>query len=163
MAIHQRLSGMAAEAIEEYLTAADSCIHYRKADGGMLGYPAVLLLFSVVEALSNYLECPRHSLKALRHLHFDPSLTDDQVKNLKDWYRNPLAHVGVIARCAMLSAEPDGKPFEFSPSGEPTRIRVIPFYRLVRKGWDAFDRTKLKPESQLNEQRVVNRQAPNRG
>jgi hypothetical protein len=55
-----------------------------------------------------------------------------------------------------MSPEPDGKPFVFSHSWEPTQIRVVPFYRLVRKGWDAFDKTQIKPELQLERKHDVN-------
>jgi len=54
MAIHTDLPSMSQEAIEEYLAIAHYCVTTAKANGGVYGYPAVLLLFSIVDALSNH-------------------------------------------------------------------------------------------------------------
>jgi hypothetical protein len=54
MAIHNDLPSMSREAIEEYLAIAHHCVTARKPMGGAYNYPAVLLLFVVVDALSNY-------------------------------------------------------------------------------------------------------------
>ena len=60
-----------------------------------------------------------------------------------------MAHAALIAPGTYLTPESDGAPFEFLPGGEPSKIRVIPFYKMVKAGWDAFDKRLLKPESQL--------------
>jgi hypothetical protein len=86
MAIHNDLPSMAREAIEEYLAVANYCVTARKPDGGVYGYPAVLLLFSVVDALSNYAGHPAHSFLAMKDV--VPSLSEKQIKKLADWYRH---------------------------------------------------------------------------
>jgi hypothetical protein len=55
MALHNNMASMASEAIEEYLRAAQFCLEFRKADNGILGYPATLLLLCVTNALGSYL------------------------------------------------------------------------------------------------------------
>lgn len=42
---------MAIEAIDEYLAIAEYCVTTSKPGGGAYGFPAVLLLFAVVDAL----------------------------------------------------------------------------------------------------------------
>ncbi len=87
MAVHESLVSMATEAIEEHLAVAEHCVNTVKPGGGVYGFTAVLLLFSVVDALSNYLEYPKNSLGALKIL--DPKLSDAEVRSLKNWFRNP--------------------------------------------------------------------------
>jgi hypothetical protein len=154
MAIHQNLKALSEEVIDEYLAVARHCIADRKPDGGIYGYSAVLLLFCVVDALSNHLGCPEHSFAVLNDPSFGLELSSAQLKNLKDWYRHLLAHVGMIAPGTMLTPETDGDAFEFSPTGQPTTIRVLPFYRIVEKAWKAFDRTRLRPEAHLKPKHI---------
>jgi hypothetical protein len=138
--VHQNLGSMASEAIEEHLAIAEYCISTVKpGSDGVYGFTAVLLLFSVVDALSNYLNCPKNSFGALKV--WDSKLTPTQVKSLKDWFRNPSAHQAMIMPGTKLTLE-EGDPFEFA-AGEPSHIRVRPFFRLVSDGWKQFDRTKL--------------------
>lgn len=44
-----------------------------------------------------------------------------------------------------LTPELQGKPFEFSPAGEPTKIRVKPFFKHVMAAWDRFDKARIDP------------------
>jgi len=60
MAIHTDLPSMSQEAIEEYFAIAHYCVTTTKSNGGVYGYPAVLLLFSIVDALSNHAGYPEH-------------------------------------------------------------------------------------------------------
>jgi len=135
---------MSIEAIEEYLAIAEYCISTRKTNGGLYGYPSVLLLFSIIDALSNYVGHPKNTLPGMQSIF--PGLTEKQVQNLKNWYRNLPAHQAVIMPGTQLSAEATGTPIEFGPDGEPTHIRVIPFYQLVKRGWEAFDESRMNPK-----------------
>ena len=94
MAVHNDLPPMAREAIEEYLTIANYCVTTRKPNNGVYGYPAVLLLFSVVDALSNYAGHPKNSFLAMKGV--VPSLSDEQIKKLAAWYRHLPAHQAII-------------------------------------------------------------------
>ncbi len=136
---------MSIEAIEEYLSIAEHCVTTPKASGGVYGYPAVLLLCCIVDALSNYAGHPENSLGELQSI---LSLTGNQVKDFKNWYRNLLAHQAIIMPGTQLWAEPNGSAIEFGSKGEPTVIRVSPFYRAVREWWNRFDKASVKPKFQ---------------
>jgi hypothetical protein len=143
MATHDTLQSMSIEAIEEYLAIAEYCVTARKCGGGVYGYPAVLLLCCVVDALSNYAGHEKNSLGELRSI---LSLTTEQANDFKNWYRNLLAHQAVIMPGTQLWPDSDGNPIEFGPQGEPTVIRVGPFHRAVREWWNQFDKASVKPK-----------------
>jgi hypothetical protein len=101
MAIHSELKDLAIDATDEYLTAAKACVQARKpADGGILGYPAMLLLFCVTDAIghSPILKVKGGDVRlgVLKHPIFGLNLTDKQIGNLKQMYRNRLAHNGLL-------------------------------------------------------------------
>jgi hypothetical protein len=140
MAVHQNVASTAVEAIDEYLATAKYCVETTKPGSvGVYGFPAVLLLFSVVDAFSKYLGYQEHSFGALKEL--DPQLSDAQVKSLKKWFRNPSSHMAMIMPGTVLSLE-EGNPFEFA-GREPSHIRVRPFFRVVSEAWKRFDRSKI--------------------
>jgi hypothetical protein len=143
MAIHQNLADLSAAAIDEYIELARIGLRVKKPDGGCLGYPSTLLLFCVIDALSNRLGFLEHSFGALNHQTLGLNLTEPQIKSLKKWYRHLLAHNGMIAPGTILTPEPDGAPIELV-QGEPVKIRVIPLFRLVEKAWQAVDSKTLK-------------------
>ena len=149
MAQQPNLAKLSAEVIDEYLTAADLCIHHRKSDSGCLGYPATLLLFCTLEALGNYV-FPKKPFEILNHPLFDKTYEGRKIENLAAWYRHLLAHAAIIAPGIILTPEPDGEPFDFN-GDEPIRLRVVPFYRMVKAAWEAFDRNLLKPETHLRD------------
>lgn len=134
---------MSIEVIEEYLSVAEYCVTTQKSKGGLHGYPALVLLFSVIDALSNYAGHPEHSFGELQFIF--RKLTGDQIKNLRNWYRNLPAHQAIIMPGTQLSAEP-GQAIEFGPSGEPTHIRVIGFYEAVKNWWTSFDKSSINPK-----------------
>src|SRR5262249_336611 len=49
-----------------------------------------------------------------------------------------------------LSPDAQGDPIDFGSTGEPTRIRVIPFYYAVKKYWDGLDKATLIPRVDKN-------------
>jgi hypothetical protein len=149
MAAHSDIQSMSIEAIDEYLAIAEHCISTRKTNGGLYGYPCVLLLFCVIDALSNYVGYDRNTLRGIKAI--VPGLTENQIQRLKEWYRNLSAHQAIIMPGTQLSDEPTGNPIEFGSQGEPTHIRVIPFYQSVKSGWDAFDRSKIAPRVDQNQ------------
>lgn len=144
MAVHTNLRSMSIEAIEEYLAIAEHCVSTSKTNGGLYGYPSILLLFCVIDVLSNYVGHPKNTLRGIKSI--IPDLTDKQIQDLKDWYRNLPAHQAIIMPGTQLSAEPSGAPIEFGPNGEPTHIRIIPFCQLVKRGWEAFDKRRINPK-----------------
>ena len=142
MAIHQNANSLTIEVIEEYLDIANMCIATKKQDGGIYGYPATLLLFSVINAVGSSLIAVNEPFRVLKEAPFNCSLEDRQVKQLEQWYRNLLVHNGMIAPGTCLSPEDGGAPFMFS-SDEPVLIRVKSLYNLVRGAWEQVDKVKL--------------------
>jgi hypothetical protein len=148
MAINSDLRSMAIEAIDECLATAEHCVNTRKGNGGVYGYPSILLLFCVIDALSNYVGYGKNTFRAARLV--IPGLSENQIKDLKDWFRNLPAHQCVIMPGTLLSDDPSGAPIEFNANGEPTQIRVVPFYRAVKTAWDSFDKSRINPTFDQN-------------
>jgi hypothetical protein len=156
MAIHQELASLSSEAIDEYIRASELCLGFRKVDGGCLGYPATLLLFCVVDAIGRYLAVDKGNkipkgepFFVLNHPCFGLTLTTDQVKLLEWWYRNGLAHNAALPPGTCLTGE-DGAPFDFAANGDPVKIRVFSFHRLVKQTWERFDRSMIVPSRVLD-------------
>lgn len=152
MAIANNLKDLAIEAIGDYLVAAKVCVDTRKPNGGILGYPAALLLLCATDAIGHAVlpdngEFTR--LDVLAELPFGLTLKPDQIRNLKDWYRNWLAHSGLIAPGVGLTPDAHGEPFDFDPTSGALRfIRVPVFYAVVRDAWERLDKTTFKPVAQ---------------
>ena len=51
MTVWNDRTDLSGEVVEEYLLAAEICLNTMKPGGGVLGYPAVLLLLCVVDAI----------------------------------------------------------------------------------------------------------------
>jgi hypothetical protein len=160
MAIHSEPAALSAEVIQEYLVTVDLCLQHRKSDGGCLGYPATLLLFCVVDALGGYLALDKGNdipkgepFRVLNHPCFGLTLNTDQIKRLEWWYRNGLAHNAALPPGTCLTGEP-GEPFEFAGNGDPVKIRVFPFHRLVERAWMAFAKTVLAPLRKMDSRRL---------
>jgi hypothetical protein len=142
MAIHPNTNSLTVEVIEEYLDVAKMCIDARKPDGGIYGYPATLLLFCVINALGANLLKSNEPFQVLMHEPFNCKLSNGQVKKLETWYRNLLAHNGMIAPGVCLSPQDTGEPVHFD-QGEPVLIRVKALYNLVRAAWEHVDKSSL--------------------
>ena len=147
MAVHDGLPGVFKEAVEDYLTAAKLCIEYQKEDLGILGYPAALILFCLVDAMGGNLKREeKHKLRykgdfqMFCHPALGLNLSDprEQIPKLANWYRNKLAHGALLAPNTLLRGEENSEPFSFLQSGEPTAVFLKPFYRVVKDAWDAL-------------------------
>lgn len=149
MTVHHSADRMVAESLPEYITAADFCVNYSKANGGCLGYPAALLLFAVVDALGsfhranqkfNILIDGKNTIIRKKEDHFiilnskyyQLSLSKKEVALLQNNYRHPLAHNSLLMPDSMLDIG-DGKtsPFEFiKVAGSKVPGRSMPFVHL---------------------------------
>jgi hypothetical protein len=146
MAIHDNPTDLAIESISECLDAAKLLIDHRKPDGGMMGYAALLLLFSVTDAIGHHLLKTGDGetwFDVLNRPEFGLSLSRAKLDNLKRWYRHPLAHAASIAPGVTISSKDEGDPFDFE--GSPVTVRVVVFYELVKRVWDGLDKTALDP------------------
>jgi len=151
MALHQTLSTMAVEAVDEYIKAARLSLDFRKQDGGCLGYPSTLLLFCVVNALGSYLKGAEVAIdgrrqkitsgepfRVLNHECFGLTLKSEEIKKLEKSYRNRLAHNAVIDFGSFLLPNGDGPAFVFE--SDLLGINVFSFHRLVTEAWSNFPR-----------------------
>jgi hypothetical protein len=154
MAVHQHPWTLAQEAVEEYLTAARLCIEFTKGDGGVLGYPATLLLLCVVNALAVYLRndvvtigntqaiTKGEPFRVLNHPLLGQALSMQQIKRVEDAYRNRLVHQAQIQPGHGLTRAEASTPFEFH--NHEIWISVPALYRAVSGAWDRFDKTRIK-------------------
>ncbi|SPF46382.1 hypothetical protein SBA4_3510003 [Candidatus Sulfopaludibacter sp. SbA4] len=160
MAIHQKLGGLSVEAIDEYVKASELCLDFRKVDGGCLGYPATLLLFCVVDAIGRYLALEKRNnipkgqpFFVLNHPCVGLTLTPEQIKRLKRWYRNGLAHNAALPPGTCLTGD-DGPPFDFAANGDPVMIRVFSFHRLVAQAWEGLDKGLIVPSKVMDTRKM---------
>jgi hypothetical protein len=127
------------------------CIDYKKVGGGILGYPAALLLICTIDAIGNALLKPVHRkstrLDVIRKPLFEITLNDSQARSLTAWFRNGLAHSATMARGVELTDQTKGKPFHFDKSGALVGIRVPILYDHVEKVWKKLksDKSKFNP------------------
>lgn len=139
MAVATSLKDLATQVIEQFLVVAQMCVETRTEDGGILGYPAILLLLAAVDAIGHGLKAKGGDtrLSVLTHSEFGQDLKPQQIKNLTHWYRHMLAHNGLIAPGVALTDETEGEPFCFTGE-ELTLIRVPVLCKLIRGSWDGL-------------------------
>jgi hypothetical protein len=149
MAEHRTIKDLGCEVMEDFLMAAGICVETRKTYGGILGYPATLILLAVTDAIGHGLDVGSGDtrLAVLQHpsfseklAKFGQDLSSRHVKNLTQWYRHMLAHSGLIAPGVALTPEREGAPFGFTGE-ELTSIRVPVLYQLIRDVWGELKHT----------------------
>jgi hypothetical protein len=155
MAYHEEAASVVTEAIDEYLLMAEYGINFRKASGGILGYPTALLLLSVIDILGSYAVASKEHFLVLSQPCFGLQLTVAQIKRIEHWYRNLLAHNGFIAPGTVLRPDDDGEPFTLDSHGEPTVLRVKPLFRAVKLAWERFDKSLLDATRHMKPSHVV--------
>jgi hypothetical protein len=128
MAIHYTPASMLKESLDEILEAAKICIDYRKDNpkwgeyktGGCLGYPAAILLFSLVDTVGSYyrknkvfkthIEGKKVSIdsdgwqhfKILNSIYFGQNLTTKFIQTLYTKFRSNLSHNSVLGDKTLL-------------------------------------------------------------
>jgi len=163
------------ESLEEMLEASKYCVEYSKSSpqwdkyrtGGCLGYPAAILLFSIVDSMGSYF---RHNtdikiiingksskisssgwehFKILNSKYFSQSLSTDFLKILYHYYRSSITRNGVLATGVMMYPSSQNSIFENASfvvfnfeNGESSPIVFMKeLYLLCRTAVDIF-----KPE-----------------
>src|ERR1700733_9559649 len=141
MTMYQEPKDQIIEFVTECLTSAEFSIT-RKG----FGYPTAILLLCVIDAMgNNFPQGEREKLNIdydlgmLAYPNSDFGITEPQIRNLRDWYRNKLVHMGRMAPGTVLRGEDQEQPFVFAPNGELNTVYVLPFYRKVKTFWDGFD------------------------
>jgi hypothetical protein len=154
MTLHKSMASMASEGIEEFLRASQFCLGFKKPDGGVLGYPATLLLLSIINAFGSYLTGETVAIEGksqkitkgepfriLNHNLLGLRLSHRQIKLIEHSYRNRLSHNAIIERGSFLLPTQTGSPFVFS--GDLTLIRVASLFDLVSKAWAQFPKGQI--------------------
>src|SRR3989344_940232 len=104
MAIHTNIPSMLQESLPEMLLGAKYCIEFRKDKSfwpapGCYGYPAALLLLSIVDSIGSYIEQGNveNHFKVLKNAdYYGLSLPGDEIRVLYNKYRNLLIHNSVM-------------------------------------------------------------------
>ena len=127
MAIHPNLVSMLRESVQEYFEVANYCVSYQKEArwgheqaGGCFGYPAAVMLFSIVDTIGSYhrgdsvmtiqLDGERTSISSDGFQHFyilnsdyyGLSLERRTMKMLYDNFRSPLIHNASLDRKSVV-------------------------------------------------------------
>src|SRR5690606_9249511 len=91
--------------LPEMLEIARKCIHEKKSDGGFYGYPASLILLSVVDCIGSYVRggsVENHFLILMDDRYFGVGINSDEVKRIYRIYRNRLSHNGILGFNAVM-------------------------------------------------------------
>lgn len=136
---HKTPASMLIESLDEQLYTVEFCLQYWKNDremwpephsSGVLGMPAAILLFSIVDAIGGYFKGNRNIMLKIpidgkmqpirgasyRHFYilnsdyFGLCLTDKEIKQFYDFGRSRLMHNGVLGKEVTLSLS-DKIPF----------------------------------------------------
>ena len=106
----------------------------KRADGSIpKGYSATLLLLCATDAIGHGL-LPLDRSKSCRWTSemssIQPAAQDDQIGNLKEFFRHGLAHVGTMAPDVYLlpNHNPGGHPFVFDRNSMLTSIWILSHY-----------------------------------
>jgi hypothetical protein len=151
MAIHPDLRSLIRESLPEYLLVADYCATFRKDStwpqpqaGGCLGYPAAVMLFSIVDTIGSFYR-GRTDLNMLiggkaRHIRGDAfqhffvlnseyyaqALDEPTIKRLYDNFRSLLIHNASLAPESFLINAPSvGEVFPGAAGGVMVNIPAL--------------------------------------
>ena len=137
MAIHPSVAALLRESVPEYLDIARYCCHTPKPGGGWYGYPAALLLLTIIDVIGSYHwqdsaftvnvdgraqsindDASDHYLVLNSH-YYGQSLTRRQIDKLSEYFRCLLAHNASLAPGKLLDiGNPADPVFYFGGDGE---------------------------------------------
>jgi hypothetical protein len=162
MAIHPDLKSLLHESVREYLEVAEYCLAYRKDAnwgaaevGGCLGYPAAVMLFSVVDTIGSFhrgsaaisvvvdgrpVKIRKEGFQhffILNSDYYDLHLSELTIRRLYENFRNLLMHNASLAPNHALSYAPDGsEPFPVVNGKQ--RVNLAPFLIATRMAVSKF-------------------------
>ena len=168
MAIHYTKLGLAKESINEMLHVAEYTVTYRKTDktqwgdnatGGILGYPATVILFSIIDCLGSYfandqklsviIDGKERKIKnASQHIYilnskyFNLDLSRIDLDNIYKNVRSTLTHNSLLPEGYMLQVGENEKlPFNIAVNEFDKRIyfiNVIRLFEITKKAVEGF-------------------------
>jgi hypothetical protein len=162
MAIHPDLKSLLRESVREYLEVAEYCLSYRKdaawdpdQRGGCLGYPAAVMLFSIVDTIGSFhrgstavpIVVDRKNVgirkEGFQHFfilnskYYGQHLTERTIKLIYDNFRNLLMHNASLAPDHVLLYEPKrSDPFPVVDSKQG--VNLAPFLVVTRTAVSEF-------------------------
>lgn len=140
MAIHPTPQSMLLESLPEMYLVAKYCVEFQKDTSiwpapGCYGYPAALLLLSIVDSLGSYVidtsEVKKH-FDILNHSdYYNLGLNNKDVEVVYNKYRNLLNHNTVLATDAVLAIGTITDPVFENKNGNPY-LNLLPFLEKTR-------------------------------
>jgi hypothetical protein len=170
MAIHRKKLGLAKESISEMLHVAEYAVTYRKIDkakwgdnatGGILGYPATVVLFSIIDCLGSYfaknqeftvvidgnsrvIKNASQHIYILNSRYFNLDLSEIDLDNIYNNVRSTLTHNSLLPEGYILQiGENENLPFNIAINESDKRIyfiNVIRLYEFTKKAAEEFFR-----------------------
>lgn len=184
MTTHHSPSSMLKESLDEYLVASKLCCEYKKTDSkwdefqgnDCLGYPAGVLLFSVIDSIGSYFRKDKsfkikigneissinsegwEHFKILNSKYFKQNMSQEFMKAIYSKFRSPLIHNSVLGKntILILETEPSNNDFVFMEIHPQENIKEFnywvslkPLYELCKKAVEEFkkDIDKIVPNS----------------
>ena len=145
MAIHPSVPSMLQESLPEMLLVAKYCIEFRKNTPpwpaqGCYGYPAALLLLSIVDSIGSYVEqgnIENHFNILNNSEYYGLNLAEVEIHTLYKNYRNLLSHNSVIATNVILNIG-SNSDLVIQKHGQLYLLNLIPFYNSSVKAVQSF-------------------------
>lgn len=154
MAVHSTTASLLKESLTEFVRAAEFCVAYRKDDkwgqaqvGGILGYPAVALLFCVADSIGSYhrgkpgfvvlvdgknvpiTNASHHHFYIFNSEYYGLALTESSIKKLHKNYRSLLLHNSALAMNHVLFCGDQADP-PFILDSSKIHVNVPAFLRV---------------------------------
>lgn len=149
MALHPDTISMLNESLPEYIEIAQYSIYTRKhyQPDGVYGYPATVLLFSVVDTIGSfyrggknfhvlldgkneYITKTSHHFYILNSKYYSLNLSKEFIDKIYDNFRSPLTHNAALPPEHYLDANPAPLPFS-EQNGKPV-VHLIPFLEISK-------------------------------
>lgn len=144
MAVHNTTESMTKEALQEYIEVAEYCINFDKSTdrrwmgtAGCYGYPAGLLLLSIVDAIGTEVvgggnDTKKHFTILNHENYYNLNLNEDILEALRSEYRNRLSHNAHIGEHVILDiGTKDDNVIE--KYEKIYKLNLKPFYLLSEK------------------------------
>jgi hypothetical protein len=158
LAIHSSSTSLIQEAMTEYLDIAHHCITSGKPSGGCFGFPAALLLFSIVDAIGSYYrgnstfmvlvdgksksvdgDGSKHYRVLNSPNYYKMSLSEKDIERVYAYYRCLLAHNAAIPTDHFLSIGKQTDPLFFrGHGGKIVGVNLVPFYNASVQAVSTF-------------------------
>ena len=125
------------ESLPEFLLVAKYCIEFRKDTSlwpapGCYGYPAALILLSIVDSIGSYVENGNveNHFKILNNTeYYDLGLDEESLRVIYNYYRNTLSHHSVLTPNVVLDIGQPGDTI-FEKINSIFILKLAPFYDL---------------------------------